>query len=151
MISITEKNHCSSCQIRLIFVPSKTTRASFDSIFVSLLEDAVPELPRCLSCLKGLRERGESETFSLISKFITYYISISRRSTYPRTATQSCSDHALIEDTAFTYLRDLRGYGRGFACACACEDKLGGLSLIHISEPTRLGMISYAVFCLKKK
>src|SRR5659263_303814 len=23
--------------------------------------------------------------------------------------------------------------------------------LIHISEPTRLGMISYAVFCLKKK
>src|SRR5450756_1435582 len=26
-----------------------------------------------------------------------------------------------------------------------------GLSLIHISEPTRLGMISYAVFCLKKK
>src|SRR5450756_3104870 len=25
------------------------------------------------------------------------------------------------------------------------------LSLIHISEPTRLGLISYAVFCLKKK
>src|SRR5450756_737651 len=25
-----------------------------------------------------------------------------------------------------------------------------GLSLMHISEPTRLGMISYAVFCLKK-
>src|SRR5450756_17112 len=25
---------------------------------------------------------------------------------------------------------------------------LHGLSLIHISEPTRLGMISYAVFCL---
>ena len=25
------------------------------------------------------------------------------------------------------------------------------LSLIHISEPTRLGMSSYAVFCLKKK
>src|SRR5659263_742945 len=27
--------------------------------------------------------------------------------------------------------------------------ELLGLSLIHISEPTRLGMISYAVFCLK--
>ena len=26
-----------------------------------------------------------------------------------------------------------------------------GLSLIHISEPTRLGRISYAVFCLKKQ
>src|SRR5450759_654495 len=25
------------------------------------------------------------------------------------------------------------------------------LALIHISEPTRLGMISYAVFCLKQK
>ena len=39
------------------------------------------------------------------------------------------------------------------------QDELAGtenrsavaLSLIHISEPTRLGMISYAVFCLKKK
>ena len=33
------------------------------------------------------------------------------------------------------------------------ESKYGSLalSLIHISEPTRLGMISYAVFCLKKK
>src|SRR5450756_340148 len=30
-------------------------------------------------------------------------------------------------------------------------DPLKYLSLIHISEPTRLGMISYAVFCLKKK
>src|SRR5450759_5083401 len=28
--------------------------------------------------------------------------------------------------------------------------RLYSLSLIHISEPTRLGMISYAVFCLKK-
>ena len=33
-----------------------------------------------------------------------------------------------------------------------CQQKRGeNLSLIHISEPTRLGMISYAVFCLKKK
>src|SRR5450756_2763232 len=30
-------------------------------------------------------------------------------------------------------------------------DRFIDLSLIHISEPTRLGMISYAVFCLKKK
>src|SRR5450756_2804732 len=34
---------------------------------------------------------------------------------------------------------------------CVLEIKLQVLSLIHISEPTRLGMISYAVFCLKKK
>src|SRR5450759_2958988 len=31
----------------------------------------------------------------------------------------------------------------------AIEIALWDLSLIHISEPTRLGMISYAVFCLK--
>ena len=31
------------------------------------------------------------------------------------------------------------------------NDSLLGLSLIHISEPTRLRRISYAVFCLKKK
>src|SRR5450756_3040781 len=31
------------------------------------------------------------------------------------------------------------------------DDADEDLSLIHISEPTRLGMISYAVFCLKKK
>src|SRR5450759_1696399 len=30
----------------------------------------------------------------------------------------------------------------------AGANKLKDLSLIHISEPTRLGMISYAVFCL---
>src|SRR5665648_55639 len=30
-------------------------------------------------------------------------------------------------------------------------NRLINLSLIHISERTRLGMISYAVFCLKKK
>ena len=29
--------------------------------------------------------------------------------------------------------------------------KVHGLSLIHISEPTRLRRIPYAVFCLKKK
>eukprot|EP00825_Cyclidium_porcatum_P029674 TRINITY_DN3161_c0_g1_i5.p2 TRINITY_DN3161_c0_g1~~TRINITY_DN3161_c0_g1_i5.p2 ORF type:complete len:137 (-),score=21.89 TRINITY_DN3161_c0_g1_i5:21-431(-) len=32
-----------------------------------------------------------------------------------------------------------------------CNSRPMYLSLIHISEPTRLGMISYAVFCLKKK
>src|SRR5678816_4620557 len=32
-----------------------------------------------------------------------------------------------------------------------CQENPLGLSLIHISEPTRLLSISYAVFCLKKK
>eukprot|EP00658_Telonema_sp_P-2_P079749 TRINITY_DN7792_c0_g1_i2.p1 TRINITY_DN7792_c0_g1~~TRINITY_DN7792_c0_g1_i2.p1 ORF type:complete len:127 (+),score=26.59 TRINITY_DN7792_c0_g1_i2:222-602(+) len=35
---------------------------------------------------------------------------------------------------------------------CGCGGTTGSkLSLIHISEPTRLLSISYAVFCLKKK
>ena len=41
----------------------------------------------------------------------------------------------------------LMGYAPMFAWY---EGGMQGLSLIHISEPTRLGMISYAVFCLKK-
>src|SRR5450756_2966090 len=47
---------------------------------------------------------------------------------------------------------------RVYQAQCAvCHGQVGqpesaiALSLIHISEPTRLGMISYAVFCLKKK
>ena len=31
------------------------------------------------------------------------------------------------------------------------NETLPALSLIHISEPTRLQLISYAVFCLKKR
>src|SRR5450756_2704370 len=38
-----------------------------------------------------------------------------------------------------------------FARGALCLPISLNLSLIHISEPTRLGMISYAVFCLKKK
>ena len=35
-----------------------------------------------------------------------------------------------------------------YSLAASAQTTLN-LSLIHISEPTRLGMISYAVFCLK--
>ena len=59
-------------------------------------------------------------------------------------------------------IKDIRAYldhqgkfyidtrGRWFRKIKTTKAKLK-LSLIHISEPTRLGMISYAVFCLKKK
>src|SRR5450756_1466500 len=39
----------------------------------------------------------------------------------------------------------------GYGDPSKVEASILVLSLIHISEPTRLGMISYAVFCLKKK
>src|SRR5665648_1108420 len=41
----------------------------------------------------------------------------------------------------YTNILRKRGYRRSRALMTS------GLSLIHISEPTRLGMISYAVFC----
>ena len=41
--------------------------------------------------------------------------------------------------------------GRRIFSSAESLPKVNNLSLIHISEPTRLGMISYAVFCLKKK
>src|SRR5660397_177228 len=43
-------------------------------------------------------------------------------------------------------LVELRAVGDG-----AKADPIEHLNLIHISEPTRLRRISYAVFCLKKK
>src|SRR5665648_90893 len=61
------------------------------------------------------------------------------------------------------YLYRPHGYGRTKLNNAYFERALGtpattrnwrtvlALSLIHISEPTRLGMISYAVFCLKKQ
>src|SRR5450756_1291906 len=56
----------------------------------------------------------------------------------------------------FEQILELPGIGRSTAaaiCALAYHERRAilDLSLIHISEPTRLGMISYAVFCLKKK
>src|SRR5674536_94056 len=63
-----------------------------------------------------------------------------------------------------TYLKERRANVRAFLITHAHEDHVGALpyvlpefpgvpvlSLIHISEPTRLLSISYAVFCLKKK
>src|SRR5450756_2966028 len=52
--------------------------------------------------------------------------------------------NALIDGTAVYTNNPPCGAMRGFGAVQV-------LSLIHISEPTRLGMISYAVFCLKKK
>src|SRR5678816_4644195 len=42
-------------------------------------------------------------------------------------------------------------YGAGFVTCSGQNSLFYNLSLIHISEPTRLLSISYAVFCLKKK
>src|SRR5665648_1174878 len=54
-------------------------------------------------------------------------------------------EHSLYFDVGY-----LTNYTSKFQDTAGYALKGGYLSLIHISEPTRLGMISYAVFCLKK-
>ena len=51
--------------------------------------------------------------------------------------------------TVLSFIMIMTVYGRFFKLYLYTA--IAPLSLIHISEPTRLGMISYAVFCLKKK
>src|SRR5665648_1233285 len=58
------------------------------------------------------------------------------------------------EEIVFFEVKTRSDTDHGLPCEAvnkAKQRKIHGLSLIHISEPTRLGMISYAVFCLKKK
>src|SRR5450759_1770006 len=50
----------------------------------------------------------------------------------------------------YVFLRDLQDTNETLFYALLVANIEEMLSLIHISEPTRLGMISYAVFCLKK-
>src|SRR5665647_3687057 len=52
------------------------------------------------------------------------------------TCIEVCKPNALVQQNGVIYVD---------------EEKCIGLSLIHISEPTRRTPISYAVFCLKKK
>eukprot|EP00658_Telonema_sp_P-2_P058208 TRINITY_DN46654_c0_g1_i1.p2 TRINITY_DN46654_c0_g1~~TRINITY_DN46654_c0_g1_i1.p2 ORF type:complete len:126 (+),score=29.21 TRINITY_DN46654_c0_g1_i1:95-472(+) len=60
------------------------------------------------------------------------------------TLSKDCADNALnVPNTVYGGFRIFEVGVR------VCEVAL--LSLIHISEPTRLLSISYAVFCLKKK
>ena len=60
-----------------------------------------------------------------------------------------CADSRVAAEIIFD-----RGLGDLFVVRTAghtVDSSVLGLSLIHISEPTRLLSISYAVFCLKKK
>src|SRR5450756_2624012 len=61
-------------------------------------------------------------------------------------------DHGVGDRPFFTVETDDKSRGDEYAGGIyfmnALDQAALGLSLIHISEPTRLGMISYAVFCL---
>ena len=57
----------------------------------------------------------------------------------------------LLDDDANLYIYKLESSGASLLSQYRILDGIEALSLIHISEPTRLLSISYAVFCLKKK
>src|SRR5450759_5469058 len=59
-------------------------------------------------------------------------------------------DVLAADDERLAGLPTAQRFDRG-GRSVGCAHYVHALSLIHISEPTRLGMISYAVFCLKKK
>src|SRR5678816_4733716 len=65
-----------------------------------------------------------------------------------RTQEEHCGSDVI--DRAQTRHRDL-GCESAALLVAERAGHVGVLSLIHISEPTRLLSISYAVFCLKKK
>src|SRR5450756_3239569 len=63
---------------------------------------------------------------------------------------QNAADQARGENphlTAAGVQRPTHGVGDPPRRAVLARERYEDLSLIHISEPTRLGMISYAVFC----
>src|SRR5665647_3772641 len=75
---------------------------------------------------------------------------LSRRESRARSGGQGMSSQ--LTSAPLLAVRGLKlGYDRTDAVKGIDFDVLQGLSLIHISEPTRRTPISYAVFCLKKK
>src|SRR5678815_5714017 len=56
------------------------------------------------------------------------------------------------DGATFAIAQNMRSDVAGFTAVTDSLNRgMSSLSLIHISEPTRLLSISYAVFCLKKK
>src|SRR5450756_3162607 len=98
----------------------------------SAVNRAVPTASRAsvYNVLHSLKESGLIEELVLDDAVASYDANLDRHHHF------ICRACATVEDVPFETNR---------------EAPRPRLSLIHISEPTRLGMISYAVFCLKKK
>src|SRR5678815_3335441 len=99
------------------------------------------EVKECL--LVQLEVRGESDR--LAAKLISEHLQELQQHKLPHLSKQIGIDvDTLLAELQF--IRTLEPYpGRRYAS----DEPILILSLIHISEPTRLLSISYAVFCLK--
>eukprot|EP00658_Telonema_sp_P-2_P015238 TRINITY_DN15860_c0_g1_i1.p1 TRINITY_DN15860_c0_g1~~TRINITY_DN15860_c0_g1_i1.p1 ORF type:complete len:130 (-),score=60.15 TRINITY_DN15860_c0_g1_i1:18-374(-) len=99
-----------------------------------------------------IRDRGSNATASTLRAEIAKLLNISIDNLFIVPVAESSSSTGTTNEVeiAFTFEADANG-----ALVEADAGNLGSagvyLSLIHISEPTRLLSISYAVFCLKKK
>src|SRR5665648_533114 len=104
------------------------THSRETSRFISILRQHLPEISRKYSVsylgIFGSYVRGEQEPESDLDILVEFE------------EAPSFFEYIRLED----YLSEILGVK---------VDLVMKLSLIHISEPTRLGMISYAVFCLK--
>src|SRR5450759_5854762 len=112
---------------------------------------------------RSFREDGKvkNETLGNISHLPGHLIEIIRRSlkgeAFLGAAEAFEITRSLPHGDAVAVYGQARALGFPELLGPACRERelalalIIALSLIHISEPTRLGMISYAVFCLKKK
>eukprot|EP01016_Furgasonia_blochmanni_P001717 TRINITY_DN10677_c0_g1_i2.p1 TRINITY_DN10677_c0_g1~~TRINITY_DN10677_c0_g1_i2.p1 ORF type:complete len:348 (+),score=74.67 TRINITY_DN10677_c0_g1_i2:63-1106(+) len=102
-----------------------------------LEEDEAAQNLDGLDCDKVPSHGPETENPELHRKTIQTLVSMGYDEMYVLKKIREGSNHIKTLYDRVCHLQALKN----------CQD----LSLIHISEPTRLGMISYAVFCLKKK
>src|SRR5665254_11625 len=92
------------------------------------------------------RDASRSFTAHFVDAFV-FFLKTGRPPRSTRVRSSAASDVYKRQPQHVAGAQWVAGNGRGDA---AVVDVVLELSLIHISEPTRLLSISYAVFCLKK-
>src|SRR5678816_1183012 len=86
----------------------------------------------------GCKKKGGADMIAKMTEF---------KDQMCKCADKACADKVMADMTKWT--QDMAKEGGDKEAAKPSEEDMK-LSLIHISEPTRLLSISYAVFCLKK-
>src|SRR5660397_73304 len=108
---------------------------------VLLLREGVPPLVGCSAPLEGDQCRSQRAGELRLVRHKEAYA----KSVLERLARTRVLRHAAGQDRGGSHPEPLREGGDPLR-----DREVHALSLIHISEPTRLRRISYAVFCLKK-
>src|SRR5450759_5469915 len=113
-----------------------------------LRTNSTPAERRMWSMLRGKRLAGlKFRRQHVVGNFIVDFVCLPARLIIEVDGDTHGDDEAELRDAKRT--QEIEGFG--YRVIRFWDHYVLNLSLIHISEPTRLGMISYAVFCLKKK